>query len=202
LILNPAAVPDMAAAPLAKLGQAEVVMFGFHEAALLAVGPEKVDLLVYVPFVEYGAAAVKVLDGITRRHENYPNEVMLPVTAVTLDNLEKVNSARKKMLAGNVSAVIVVPSGGAKPNQPVPAEAEQPKPAVSPPVQPSPPAPEQPKPAETPAAPQAGEQPKPTEPTPPAEAKPAAEKPAAEKPAESQPAAEKPAAEKPAESSN
>ena len=117
IILNPAAVPDAAAAPLDGLGGAEVVMLGFDERAMDAVGPDKVDVLVALPFVKYGSAAVEALNGMTRKHRNYPNVVRIGPDIVTIDNLERVKASRRKIRNGQMS-VIVVPSGGVKPNQP------------------------------------------------------------------------------------
>jgi simple sugar transport system substrate-binding protein/ribose transport system substrate-binding protein len=185
ILINPAAVPDAAAAPIAKIADAFVVMLGLGEAALPAVGPEKVDVLVFVPFTEYGAAAVKVLAGITRDHEYYPNVIQLGPKIVTIDNLEAVTNLLKQEAAGDVP-VAVIPSGGGKPNQPSAEKPPAEKPAETAPTE---------KPVEG-AAPAE----KPAETAPPekpAEGAAPAEKPAetapTEKPAEGAAPAEKPA---------
>jgi ABC-type sugar transport system substrate-binding protein len=117
IILNPAAVPDAAAAPLTGLGDQEVVMLSSHKAAFDVVGPEKVDVLVSLPFAEYGSAVVQILDGATRRLELYPNTVHFGPAVITIDKLEDAKKHRQRVLSGEAKAV-VMPTGGFKPNQP------------------------------------------------------------------------------------
>lgn len=117
IILNPAAVPDAEAAPLAGLGDQEVVMLSSHKAAFDVVGPEKVDVLVSLPFAEYGSAVVQILDGVTRRLALYPNTVHFGPAVVTIDKLEDAKKHRQRILSGEAKAT-VIPTGGFKPNQP------------------------------------------------------------------------------------
>ena len=141
IILNSAAAPDATAAPLDGLASAAVVMLGVSDAAFATVAPDKVDVLVLLPFVEYGEAAVQILTGVTRHHLNYPDEVYIGPDVARITNVEALQKHRARMRDGGISAQ-VAPSGGPKPNQPAPGPAEPAPPPAEPPAQPEEPAPQ------------------------------------------------------------
>jgi len=142
IILNPAAAPDATAAPLDSLSNAVVVMLGVSDTVLGAVTPEKVDVLVSLPVMAYGSAAIQMLTGIVRHHRNYADETYVGPDIVTISNVEAVQKRRSRMRAGEISAE-VVPSGGPKPGQTTP--------GAEPPAEPAP-APVEPVPAPEPPA--------------------------------------------------
>jgi ABC-type sugar transport system substrate-binding protein len=117
IILNPWAVPDAAATPLERLADAEIIMLGVSDVALDAVGPDVVDVLVSLPFAEYGSAAVQMLSGIVREGHRYPDVCPIGPTVVTLNNVEAVKERRRKFRSGE-SRAAVVPTNGFRPSRP------------------------------------------------------------------------------------
>lgn len=134
LILNPAAVPDAAAQPLEGLASSAVVMLSVRDSDLDAVRADRVDVLVVMPFMEYGCAAVNVLAGITRDHSNFPDVWHIGPLVADRNNVDAVKDLRKRAHAGGLAGM-VAPRGGAKPNQPQETIEEPAPPVKEPPVE-------------------------------------------------------------------
>lgn len=113
LILNPAAAPDATAAPLGDATNSIVVMLGLTEGALAAVAPDKVDILVAPPMVEYGAAVIEMLTGITRKFNNYPDTYYIGAVVVDVNSAETIRDYFRKFADAKSAMMAHVPPAGA-----------------------------------------------------------------------------------------
>ena len=98
IIINPAAAPTGQANPLAKLGQARVVLLSGTEEGLEAADKNKI--VVAPPFAVYGQMVVRMLDSMARYHTVFADVSHVDPQVVTLSNLDRRMAELKAVRAG------------------------------------------------------------------------------------------------------
>jgi ABC-type sugar transport system substrate-binding protein len=118
IILNPAALPDNQAAPLAKLTGASVVALAPNDDNFDFVAPGKVDCLFVPQYIPMGSAVVQMLVGIARDHQVYPDVIHMGPLVVTMAEIEATKAKFAQIKSGQAVAEIFA-GGAGKPNQPM-----------------------------------------------------------------------------------
>ncbi len=115
LILNPAALSDKDAAPIAKISKASVVALAPNDDNFDFVAPDKVGCLFVPQYIPMGSAVVQMLVGIARDKKSYDDVIHLGPIVVTLAEIDSTKAKFAKIKSGE--AVTPIFAGGAgKPN--------------------------------------------------------------------------------------
>ena len=91
-------MPSGEANPLAKLGEARVVLLSGSEEGLKAADKNKI--VVAPPFAVYGQMVVRMLDSMARHHTVFSNVSHVDPQLVTLSNLDQRMAELKAVRAG------------------------------------------------------------------------------------------------------
>jgi ABC-type sugar transport system substrate-binding protein len=118
IILNPAALPDKEATPLAKIGNAAVIVaLAPNDTNIEFIPPDKVSTLFVPQYISMGSAVVQMLAGIARDQLQYADVIHLGPVVVTMGDIEATKKKFEKIKSGQAVAEIFA-GGAGKPNQP------------------------------------------------------------------------------------